>query len=447
MKELKQQLVSALLVILTLAAVVAAAVNFTQQSKFHLPDDGVTWVDHNVPDHDPDGTGDGHLEIVAAYVAPGSPGDKAGIHKSDVLVSINGVPVESATEATAILARLGTYRRAEYRILHGGIEVPANVMIGEAEHDSTIYYQYAVGAVYLAIGLFVYFRRGSAPHSRHFFLLCLASFILFAFHYSGKLNPFDKFIYYGNVLAGIAAPTLFLHFCCVFPEPPRFLRSKTRGTLAAALLYLPGIVLAAAYLGTALGWIRSTEPLIELRWLLDRVWMGFLCAMYLAGGAILAAQRRHAEDPIIRSQLTWLRNGAVLGVLPFTLFYAGPYAAGMLPSRVMTLAVLPLMLVPVTWAYAILRYRLMDVEIIFQEGYVYTLATLGVLGIFYGLVFSVSAAHDLTGPEMVVIILVAAFVFQPLRGWIQDQLDRHYFYKDRYDYRRTLIEFAPRAGR
>jgi len=63
----------------------------------------------------------------------------------------------------------------------------------------------------------VYFRRGNAPRAVHFFLLCLASFILATFHYSGKLNSFDKVVYYGNVVAGFVAPTLFLHFCLIFP--------------------------------------------------------------------------------------------------------------------------------------------------------------------------------------------------------------------------------------
>ncbi len=88
----------------------------------------------------------------------------------------------------------------------------------------------------------------------------------------------------------------------------------------------------------------------------------------------------------------------------------------------------------------------MDVDVIFQEGYVYTLATLAVLAIFYGLIFTVSKADELNGTAMVALILIAAFVFQPIRKWIQEQLDRYYFYKDRYDYRRTLIEFARELG-
>jgi outer membrane receptor protein involved in Fe transport len=194
-RELKQQLVSALLVIVTVAAVVAAAINLQQQSRFHLPDDGITWSDQM------QGAGR-NSAVVAVYVAPGSPGEKAGIHKGDQLVSVADLTIQRALDVTAVLARLGAWKKVDYKLKHSGVEVTSNVIIAEAERDSTIFYQYAVGAVYLAIGLFVYFRRGSAPRALHFFVLCLASFILSTFHYSGKLNNFDKVIYLGNVLAG-----------------------------------------------------------------------------------------------------------------------------------------------------------------------------------------------------------------------------------------------------
>jgi PAS domain S-box-containing protein len=40
-----------------------------------------------------------------------------------------------------------------------------------------------------------------------------------------------------------------------------------------------------------------------------------------------------------------------------------------------------------------------------------------------------------------IAIIIAAFLFQPFREWIQMRLDR-FFYRDRLDYRRTLIEFG-----
>ena len=75
----------------------------------------------------------------------------------------------------------------------------------------------------------------------------------------------------------------------------------------------------------------------------------------------------------------------ILGILPFTGFYVIPYMLGFTPGFYMQLAVLFLPLIPLTWAYAIVRYRLMDVDVIFQQGYVYTLATVAVLGVFYAL--------------------------------------------------------------
>jgi two-component system NtrC family sensor kinase len=430
LKELKDQLISALLVILTVAAVICAVINFQQQRRFHLPDDGVTWVDRGG-------------KVVAAHIAPGSSAMRAGIRTGDRLLTIAGREIKTSTDATEIITRIGLWGQAEYEIERGGVTVPVkSVVIGEALPDSTIYYQYLVGLAYLAIGLFVYLRRGNAPKALHFYVLCLTSFVLSCFHYTGKLNNFDQVIYFGNVLASLLAPTIFLHFCLTFPDSPKWLRPRA----ALPLLYVPALAIFAVYVGFSWGSIRASAPMIEVLWTLDRTSMLYLSGVYLLGGLILWNQYRASDDPIVRRQLMWLRNGALLGILPFMLVYVVPYVFGMVPSHTMKLAVLSLALIPLTWAYAILRYRLMDVDIIFQQGYAYTLATLAVLGIFYGIIFTLLKPADVNPAAMVGLILMATFVFQPIRRWMQEQLDRYVFYKDQYDYRRTLIEFARELG-
>ena len=429
MNELKRQFVSALLAILTVAALVAAGINLQQQGLYHPPDDGVIW----------DNTATG---VTALYVQPGGSADKVGIRQGDILVDIEERPIQTATDVAQVLVRLGSWKSAKYHIKRQGLDADPKLIIGEHQPDSSIYYQYAVGLVYLAIGLFVYLRRGSADKAIHFYSLCLASFILSCFHYTSKLNPFDKVIFWGNVIAGILAPTIFLHFCLTFPEARGWLKGRGR----VALLYLPGFALIGLYGGFALGYLRSNASPLEVLWALDRVWQAFYCLFYFAGAAALTWKLRKAEDPIIRAQVTWLRNGAVFGIAPFALLGVLPHVLGFVPTHAMKLSVLSLILIPLTWAYAVLRYRLMDVDIIFQQSYVHTLATLAVLGCLYGVIFSVTKPQDLSAQALVALILIATFVFQPIRAWLQEVMDRHVFYKDKYDSRRSLNEFARELG-
>ena len=434
MRDLKTQFVSALLFILTVAAVCCAIVNFRQKSLYTLPDDGVVWVDRN--------DAGGQNSVVALHVVPSGEADNAGIRAGDALIQVAGVPIHKASDVSQALARVGAWRKAEYVVRRGSVQLPAQVIVGESIVDRAVYYTYMVGVAYLLVGLFVYYRRVSAPRSVHFYVLCLASFVFYCFHYTGKLNAFDQVIYFGNVAAGILAPTIFLHFCLVFPDRPKWLARRA----STALLYIPGLALLTVYALVAKGMLQVSVSSIEVNWFLDRLSMLYLTAGYLAGVVALWLKSSDADDPLVGRQLKYLRNGALFGVVPFTLIYALPYVLGSLPGHYEKMAVLSLILIPVTWAYAILRYRLMDVDIIFQQGYVYTLATLVVLGIFYGLIFSFMRPEDLSPAAIVGLIVFATFIFQPIRDWLQEQLDRYFFYKDRYDYRRTLIEFAKEIG-
>jgi len=455
-RELKRQLTGALIVVLTIAAVIAAGINFQQQRKFQLPEDGVTWVDRSITKP----AKAAKNIVVALHVVPDSPAAKAGIVNGDILHSIGNVPVTHAVEVAEILVGIGVWKKADYIVERPykrdgaelALEVKYTVNIAERANSDAIYYQYLVGLAYIFVGLFVFFRRGDAHKALHFYLLCLASFVLYTFHYTGKLNNFDQVVYFGNVFAGLLMPSLFIHFALVFPDTPLWLRRK------AWLIYVLPLAAGAVWTGILAGYIRIAVSPVELRWMFDRLWLAWVAGGQLLGAAVLSWRHRRAVEPVVRQQIKWLRNGAVFGVVPFAFLYVFPYLFGAVLSPEWEMAVIPLALVPLTWAYAIFRYRLMDVDIIFQQGYVYTLATLAVLAVFYGLVFSITASmphpegqpgarvDDLNPAALVSLILIAAFIFQPVRNWLQEVLDRHFFYKDRYDYRRTLIEFARELG-
>jgi two-component system, NtrC family, sensor kinase len=435
LQELKFQFSTAILTVLTIAAAIAAALNYQQIHRFRLPDDGVAWAD---------GTdSQGQKQVRALRVLANGPADRAGIRPNDVLISIQTAPVHDTSDVPQRLAYVGAWANAAYVVRRGGVDVPASVIVGEAVRGFAISWQYLVGMAYLAIGFFVYFRRGSAYKARHFYVFCLASFVFSCFHYTGKLNPFDQVIYWGNLIAGWLAPALFLHFCVTFPEPRAWYRRWI-----APMIYVPGAILTLIAGGFAFGvLVAPGNSSLDIREALDRSWMGLLTATYLLSGLFLQAGYRRAEDPVVRQQLKWLRNGMLFGFAPFAILNAIPYVLNLPFHPYQNYAVITLPLVPLTIAIAIVRYRLMDVDVIFRRGYAYTLATLCVLAAFYAIVFSLgnmvqkNFKDDPGNLGLITVMLIATFLFQPIRNWIQERLDR-YFYRDRYNYRRTLIEFA-----
>jgi two-component system, NtrC family, sensor kinase len=427
-RDFQIRFTAGLLILLTTAAVILAWINFQKESEFQIPSDGVWWVEQ---------AGESG-ELVANRVEPGGPGDKAGIRAGDQLTAINQHDIKDTTGRIRQIYRVGAWSKATYSLIRQSVPLDTTVILVPAERSLNYWLRF-IALIYLGIGLYVLLRRWTAPSSTHFYIFCLVSFIFYAFKFTGKLNQFDWTIYWGNVVAWLLQPALFLHFVLTFPEKRAFLL-KHRWIIPT--IYVPGALLLVVHIFT----LRMLKASERVRWNLDRVQMGYLALFFVVAAAILWNSYRRAGTPILRQQLKWVTRGTILAIAPFTLFYVIPYLTGAMPSSAMKVSVLSLGLLPLTFGYAIFRYRLMDVDLIFKRGMVYTLAAAAIVSLYFAVVAGVAELVHTQVPSsgpvgLMLAMVVTALLFDPVRKWIQEHIDQ-FFYRTRYDYRKTLIEFG-----
>src|SRR5947209_6493518 len=156
------------LALATAALLIFAIINWQKESQYSTPSDGVWWKE--------DASG-----LVARGLTPNGPGEKAGIKLGDRLLRVNSQPKESAikniVEFEQLLYRTGVYSRATYLVDRHGAKVEIPAVIPEPANNSMKVGQRLIALIYLAIGLYVLFRRWTAPKSTHFYVFCLVSFV------------------------------------------------------------------------------------------------------------------------------------------------------------------------------------------------------------------------------------------------------------------------------
>ena len=398
-REFEARFTAILLALLTVAAMFFAGFNYRIEHQFAIPDDGAWWTERN-----------GHM--VADRLEPNGPAERAGIRRGDQVLSVNGRTVDTAAEVTRQLYYSGVWSKATYSLVRGSVPLDVEVVLAPAERSLNDWLR-LIALIYLGIGLYVLLRRWTAVGSTHFYIFCLVSFVFYSLHYTGKFNAFDWTVFWANEVAWLLQPALFLHFVLVFPERSPFLSRHPR---LVALLYLPGALL----LGTQILTLQFLKASAGLLFNLERVHWAYLTVFFASAAAVLWRNYRHASTPILRQQLKWITRGTILAITPFTCCYVLPYLFEVMPSPAMKVSVLSLGLLPLTFGYAIFRYRLMDVDLIFKRGMAYTLAAAAIVGAYFAGVAAIAELVHTRVPSsgpygLVVAIVVTALLFDPVR--------------------------------
>jgi two-component system NtrC family sensor kinase len=349
---------SAFATAITLVLVGLGIANIATRARWNEVEDGVNW------DVRPEG-------VSAIDVAAGSAGARAGIAAGDILLAVNGRPVNTRGDVRAFLNGAGSQEPLSYTLLRFGSRQTLDIALEPATPSGSMYYVLAgVGLFTLLMGVSVRLRRPRDQATLHFFWLCVAFFGVFTLSFNGPFDRLDWTFFWGDAVATALLPPLLLHFTLVFPDRPSLGGARVRTLLP--VMYLPALALILARVvviarGSADG--PAFSRALELLNRAEHVYL-FLCAVGAA--AVLVRAFGEIDSLTGRRQLRWIAWGTILGVGPFSLAYALPWAFGADPPLAFQFTAIPLGLVPLAFACAIVRYRLRDVEVIIKRGLAYS---------------------------------------------------------------------------
>lgn len=273
------------------------------------------------------------------------------------------------------------------------------------------------------------------------------------------MSATDDFVLYQQILIGVVISIGLISsisLLYLFPNG-RFVPSWTR---PLAVLWIV-MVISAIFL--------PNSPLSITTWPLI---MQILMLVIWSGTGVYAQLFRYfnVSSPLQRQQAKWALFGLSAAVLaPFAYFLpfvivpslSGPVVPNLLYRRVgasfftvsflvrisgLSLSTMALLIFPVSFAIAVLRYRLWDIDILIRRTLIYLSLTASLVLIYFSsVVFFQVLLRTITGESsplaVVISTLAIAALFNPLRRRLQNQIDRQ-FYRRKYDAEQTLAEFS-----
>ncbi len=425
-----------------------------------LPWDGVEWVD----------TADG---VIAESIEPNSAAAKAWLLPGDRLIGVNfdgrSKPdeIRRARDVQIYLEQSGVGGQLHYLMQRPSYPPETREYWADLDHLGTFHkwtprviYINILGVVYLLIGFFVLFKQGGrAPFVLHFATFCLAAFVFHFYTPVGTYDDLDLGIAFLDNAAFILFAPLFVHFCALYPTRQQLFQTRRWRAVA---LYIPSLLLLGFAIvvflrdemAKAVASVKSipvTESVVGFFYWLTVA--HFIIAL-VAGAALLMRTLLNAKSTVVRQQVKWVMWGTVLAITPFILLYGVVYLFGAPTDRWLTdVAILPLAIIPFAFGYSVLRYRLMDVELVVRRVFVYALTTLAIallIGtvVYTGGLYAFGSDQSFTSGEITLRVVLAVLamaaivmVAAPVKHFLQVQVDR-LFYGERYDLRNSLLDFG-----
>lgn len=389
--------------------------------------------------------------LVVRDVATDSPNYGRDIRPGDVIVAVDGQRIRNHIHYMHVVAGNSERRPQTYTLNRDGRLIERTVAYRAPQLTFRDVAFPFVALCFLLVGLWVYLRRPDAVGTLFAVNCTLLAFFLT--HHPATGHP-------GLQLAGelmhdaliLVFPATLLHFFFLFPGRPATAASGTPGRRGrrAALLYGPAVTIYAASAAVAVRRFEGQAPgpeVVPALLLVSSVYF----TTYILASLVTFAHRYRRSAPAQKQRLRVVTAGAVVGFLPFILTTVLRNVDAGRTGSVETASALGLVLVPATFAYAILKHGAIELNAVVRKSIVYAALTGAIIAAYYLFVqvvgsFMVEEIGMSTSVLTPVAAVLLAMLFAPAREQIQRVVDR-VFYRGEYVYKQEVGEFTRQLAR
>ena len=325
-----------------------------------------------------------------------------------------------------------------------------------------VFFLSASAVVFSAVGALVASRR---PRNAIGWLLLVIGLVASLTAFSGGYATYGLIAHPGSLPAttaviAVGLPGTFVTFMLVgtfllllFPDghllsrrwrPVAWLSGAVIAAAAWLTILSPGPFEVVPEIDNPLGLGGSTGSAIEAANNFP-ILPGMLCVTLSMASLVVRFRRSSGVE---RQQLKWVAAG---GAFLAACLLSGPLLFWWTPFDGVwdVLAPLGFVVFPVAVGFAVLRYRMYDIDRIINRTVVYAIVTALLAGLYFGIVIGLQAAFGglARGNDLAIAgsTLAVAALFRPARTRIQEFVDRR-FYRRRYDAQQTLTPSAPGSG-
>ncbi len=395
--------------------------------------------------------------LTAIHVEELSAAHLRGVRKGDILdfLIINEVRRNVRTPidvSKAIWEARTLNQRVTYEIAREGETLTPSFFIAQRGTDLLYYYLALVGLTTLVIAVTVFLTSTPKhPFTLPYIFFLMVSLSFYGYHIfssTGQMDLLDSTFYWLDRLSFLVFPPLLLHFFIIFPRRKKIFRQHKT---SVNILYLPAGVLLLSKLFIHLPNVLRLDDGFIYRFYETSEKLDLLhFALYsLVAFGIILFDNIKVSQIVMKRQLKWIVYGLGIGLLPFTFFYIAPYLLDQTPIRVAEFTVILQALVPLTFAYSISRYRLLDIEVILRKA-VPLIFSYVVIALLYFIVSSQTSIFPENQFNVLVLgvlaIILGATLYTPIKKLFQALVDR-VIYRRSYKYRRTLLTISQELSR